>query len=250
MLRGTTIRSRRRASFSRAPVPAVPAHARTSSGTGVRRVLLQEQLLQRRRLAGQALDTVLAEAGQDLADPGGVDGEGHAGPVGGEVLDAGDALEELDRRCVREDRVHAGAAEVAHVGEGARLDGAAEADDAHLVGEGLDLAEDVAGEQHGAALAAQLLHDAAEDGIHQRVQPGRRLVEEEQLDVGGERGDEGDLLPVALGVGAALLGRVELEPLDERRRDGATSMPPRSRPSRSMTSPPVRLGQRLTSPGT
>ena len=135
-----------------------------------------------------------------------------SGPVGGEVLDAGDALEQRDRRRVGEDGVDAGAAEVAHVGEGAGLDGAAGADDAHVVGEGLDLAEDVAGEQHGAALAAHVLDGAAEDGLHQRVQPGGRLVEQEQLDVGGERGDEGDLLPVALGVGAPLLGRVQLEP--------------------------------------
>ena len=45
--------------------------------------------------------------------------------------------------------------------------------------------------------------------------PGRRLVEHEQLDVGRQRGHEGDLLAVALGVGAALLGGVELEPLDQ-----------------------------------
>ncbi len=45
--------------------------------------------------------------------------------------------------------------------------------------------------------------------------PGGRLVEDEQLDVGGERGDEGDLLPVALGVGPALLARVEVEALQQ-----------------------------------
>ena len=51
--------------------------------------------------------------------------------------------------------------------------------------------------------------------FHERVQPGGRLVEHEQLGVGGEGGDEGDLLPVALGVVADPLGRVEVEPLDE-----------------------------------
>ena len=54
-----------------------------------------------------------------------------------------------------------------------------------------------------------------EDLLHERVEPGGRLVEEEQLDVGGQGGDEGDLLPVALGVGPALLRRVELEALDQ-----------------------------------
>ena len=57
--------------------------------------------------------------------------------------------------------------------------------------------------------------------FHERVQPGGRLVEHEQLGVGGEGGDEGDLLPVALGVVADPLGRVEVEPLDER---GAASL--------------------------
>ena len=51
--------------------------------------------------------------------------------------------------------------------------------------------------------------------LHQRVQPGRRLVEHQQVDVGGERRDQRDLLPVALGVGPALLGRVEVEPLQQ-----------------------------------
>ena len=89
-----------------------------------------------------------------------------------------------------------------------------------------------------------------EDLLHQRVEARGRLVEDQQLDVGGERGDEGDLLAVALRVGAALLRRVEVEALDQVGRAGAASRPPRSRPSRSMTSPPVRLGHRVTSPGT
>ena len=55
----------------------------------------------------------------------------------------------------------------------------------------------------------------AEHLLHQRVQAGGRLVQDQQLDVGGERGDERHLLPVALGVGAALLARVELEPLQQ-----------------------------------
>ena len=53
-----------------------------------------------------------------------------------------------------------------------------------------------------------------EDLLHQRIEPGGGLVEHEQLDVGGERGDERDLLPVS-SVGAAAPGRVELEPLQE-----------------------------------
>ncbi len=51
----------------------------------------------------------------------------------------------------------------------------------------------------------------AEGSFHQRVQAAGRLVEQEELGVAGQRGDQRDLLPVALGVGAGLLGRVELE---------------------------------------
>ena len=62
---------------------------------------------------------------------------------------------------------------------------------------------------------ARLLDAGLEHRLHQRVEPGGRLVEDEQLGVGGERGDERDLLPVALGVRAALLRRVELEALEQ-----------------------------------
>jgi len=51
------------------------------------------------------------------------------------------------------------------------------------------------GNRQKVALVAQAV---AERHLHQRVEPGGRLVEDEQLDVGRERGHEGDLLAVAL----------------------------------------------------
>ena len=66
------------------------------------------------------------------------------------------------------------------------------------------------------AARASSMH-ALEDRLLERVEAGGRLVEHEQLGVGGERRDERDLLPVALGVRAALLGRVELEALEQLR---------------------------------
>ena len=89
-----------------------------------------------------------------------------------------------------------------------------------------------------------------EDLLHQRVQPRGRLVEDQQVGGRGERRDQGDLLPVALGVGAALLGRVELEALEHLGAPRVVAGAPRIRSSRSITSPPLRLGHRLTSPGT
>jgi hypothetical protein len=104
---------------------------------------------------------------------------------------------------------------MAHVAQRPGLDDAAEPDDAHAVGQLLDLGQDVAGEQHGLAGGLRLEDDVLEDDLHQRVEPRGGFVEQQQLRVGGERGDDGDLLPVALGVGAALLRRVEVEALDQ-----------------------------------
>src|SRR5699024_5457425 len=75
--------------------------------------------------------------------------------------------------------------------------------------------EDVAGEEHRGALLDALAHAVLEDLLHERVQPRGRLVEQQQVDVGGEGGDEGDLLLVAGRVVAGLLPRVEVEALDQ-----------------------------------
>ena len=55
----------------------------------------------------------------------------------------------------------------------------------------------------------------AERLFHQRVQAAGGLVEQKQVRPGHERGDEQHLLAVALGVSPHLLGRVEIEPLDQ-----------------------------------
>ena len=111
--------------------------------------------------------------------------------------------------------MHPRAGQVAQLGEAAGVDDPARPHDAHPVAGPLDLAEDVARQQHGAAVGPQVGELALEDLLHERVEAGGRLVEDEQRHVAGEGRDEGDLLPVALGVGLALLGLVELEALDE-----------------------------------
>src|SRR3546814_20147848 len=88
-------------------------------------------------------------------------------------------------------------------------------DDAHPVAELLHLAEDVAREQHGAAVAGDLPDGPLELDLHQRVEPRGRLIEQVQLHVPGQRGDERDLLAVPLRVGASDLGGIELEPLEQ-----------------------------------
>ena len=65
--------------------------------------------------------------------------------------------------------------------------------------------------------------------------PGRRWARPaEQLGVRGERRDQRDLLPVALGVGAALLGAGRARTARAARPCAAGSSPPRRRPSRSI----------------
>ena len=82
---------------------------------------------------------------------------------------------------------------------------------------------------------ARLLDALLEDRLLQRVEAGGRLVEQEQLDVRGERRDQRDLLPVALRVGAALLGRVELEALEQLR--APRRVEPAAQPRRAGRSP-------------
>jgi len=73
----------------------------------------------------------------------------------------------------------------------------------------------VAGQQHGDAARLRLADDLGEDRLHEGVEAGGRLVEDEQLSVGRECCDDRDLLPVAFRVLASALGRVELESLEE-----------------------------------
>jgi len=108
-----------------------------------------------------------------------------------------------------------GARQVAQLRQGSGLDGVAVLDDADTVAEGLHLGEDVAGEQDGAPMLPLGLDAVVEDLLHQRIQTRGRLIEDEQLHVGGQRRDERDLLSVALGVGASLLGGVEVEALEQ-----------------------------------
>ena len=70
-------------------------------------------------------------------------------------------------------------------------------------------------QQHRPPVALVLEDDPAELRLHQRVEARGRLVEQQQLHLGRQRGDEGDLLPVALRVGPALLRRVEVEALQQ-----------------------------------
>jgi hypothetical protein len=72
----------------------------------------------------------------------------------------------------------------------------AAADDPDPVAHPLDLGEVVRGEEHGASLGLYLLDDVEELLLHERVEPARRLVEDQQRRPVEHRLDEPDLLLV------------------------------------------------------
>src|SRR5262249_56658425 len=71
-----------------------------------------------------------------------------------------------------------------------------------------DLAEDGRREEDRLPPPLRLEHRLAEDHLHQRVEPARGLVEEEQVRARRERRDQLNLLAVSLPQGAHLLPRV------------------------------------------
>jgi hypothetical protein len=89
-------------------------------------------------------------------------------------------------------------------------------DDRHGIAERLHLGQDVAGEQDCTALRPNLSDRLAEALLHHGVEAGGGLVEEKQLGIRAQRSDEGDLLPVALGIGSRPASGIELEALEER----------------------------------
>src|SRR5665647_436277 len=216
-------RSRRSPSRTRSPVPASVSRSVGPSAaggdrtgrhlTGRRCVVPQEQVFQGRGLAGQGLQ---AGGGQRLHERGETR-RFHLGadPVirHDQVVDAGQGLQAWRHRCdVGDDR---GPGQVPHLLERAGLHHLAGSDDADPVGQGLGLAEDVAAQQDGPSLVAQLTSTSAEGVLHQRVKATGGLVEQEHLGIGSKGSDEGHLLTVALGVGAGLLGRVQVEHLQQ-----------------------------------
>lgn len=64
-------------------------------------------------------------------------------------------------------------------------------------------------------MPALLWYAVAEDGVHEWVEAGGGLVEQQQFGARREGRHQRDHLAVALGVGSRFLARIELEPLDQ-----------------------------------
>src|SRR5665647_1231115 len=189
-------RSRRSPSRTRSPVPASVSRIVGPSAaggdrtgrhlTGRRCVVPQEQVFQGRGLAGQGLQ---AGGGQRLHEWGQTRRfDLGADPVirHDQVVDAGQGLQAWRHdRDVGGDR---GPGQVPQLVEPAGLHHLAGSDDADPVRQGLGLAEDVAAQQDGAPLVAQLSRAPAEGVLHQRVKSAGGLVQQEHLSVGGQGG--------------------------------------------------------------
>ncbi len=95
------------------------------------------------------------------------------------------------------------------------LDKPALADDRHAVAGAIDLIDDVRRQEDGPAVRLGLADDLEEGLLDERIEPGGRLVEDEQVGSMLERHDQPDLLLVALAVLAKLAAGIEIEPLDQ-----------------------------------
>ena len=104
---------------------------------------------------------------------------------------------------------------LAEVLDGVDVDETAAADDRHAVGGVLHLVERVRGEEDRAPVGRGLAQERAYLGLEKRVEPGARLVEDDQLRAVHERLNEADLLAVALREVADGPVELEAEPLAE-----------------------------------
>src|SRR5262245_9044904 len=190
----------------RAVVTATTRAAAASSRLAIGLLVVREEELFERRLpADEVTDTHPHEGGEQrldrprhlAVDPVAVDAEPaqarHASEIGWPAVEL---RLDMERR------------KVAHLRQPADLDEPPAPQDGDTLARCLDLAQDVGGEKDGLPALARLEDAVPERALHERVETARRLVEEEEVGAGHQRGDQDQLLAVALREGAHLAGRV------------------------------------------
>ena len=161
-----------------------------------RPVVAQEDVLEV-VLAGADRAHLVGGGGLDDGVGGSLESHGHGSPLGVHFGDAGERAElvgvdrfaELDLQALNRD--------LAKVLERVDDHESALAKDREAVGDALDLRQGVGGEEHGAALGADLRQQRVEALLHQRIQSGDRLVQDQQLGLVHEGLDQAELLSVA-----------------------------------------------------
>src|SRR5215831_995352 len=134
----------------------------------------------------------------------------------GRRLDSGHAVQPLERLGgdgAGEQYGDLVALDVLHLGHSADANDPALADDPDPGAPLLHLAEDVRGEEHGAAVAPDLVDHPAELLLVEGVQAIGWLVQDHQAGAVHQRLDQDHLALVAAGVLPELAGRVEVQPL-------------------------------------
>ena len=178
-------------------------------------VVLQEDVLEV-LLAGANRAHLVLGRGLHHGVGGALESHGHGASLGMHLRDAGqraklgnvDRLAELDLEALD--------GNLAKVLERVDDDQPALAKDRQTVGDALDLRQRVRRQEHRAALGAHLSQQRVEALLDERIQPGDRFVQDQQLGLVHEGLDQADLLPVPgrqVADGAIDIGA---EPLDQR----------------------------------
>ncbi len=175
-------------------------------------VVGEKQLLQRRLPAEQPRHPSVRQRGQQRLDrPGHLAAQ--RAPLGHHAAHAGNPRQVGGFPAER--RLDGDRRQVPQLAQCPCLSDPPAAQDHYPVAQRLDLAQHVGGQEDGLAAPARLGDALPEHRLHQRIEPAGRLVEDEEFRACHQCGNEQDLLAVAPGVGAHLLGRVEIEPGDQ-----------------------------------
>src|SRR5262249_3011890 len=107
------------------------------------------------------------------------------------------------------------AGQVTQIVERSAFDQTAVSNDADTITERLDFRENVAGEQQGSPALSFFADAGSERLLHQWIEAGGWLIEDQQRRVGRERGHQRNLLAIALRIGVALELGIQLEALEQ-----------------------------------
>ncbi len=176
---------------------------------------LEEHLLEPGALGGLQLDQHDPGRRSGAADVDRLHLAAEAAVTGGRASMPAPLQRPLQRGGVR--RLHVGAGRLQQLGAGALRDDLAAADHDQLVGDHLDLVEQVGGEQHGATVGGELAQHPAHPVDAGRVEAVDGLVEDQDRRVAEHRVGDAEALAHAEGVVAhpALgLGAVEADELE------------------------------------
>src|SRR5262245_27791501 len=198
-----------------------------SGRLGPAAVLGEERLFERWLAADEVEQVVVRGLADDRRDRA---RDAHLQHVllGDDVADARQHGERAHRRLAGEPQLDLVMGQVAERFDAIDFHEQPVADDRDAVAGLLDLAEDVAREKDRPALRLRLADELVERLLDERVEPGRRLVEHQQVRPVLEGDDQADLLLVALRVLLELAAGIEVQALDElllvRRLDAASEV--------------------------